>query len=220
MKYLASFVIALFTLVPLAASAHQHAVLTIGGTDYEFTVGSLNEPIAVDDKTGVDFRVTMVGHEEMAADDHHAAGGAVTGLEETMQVELIAGDQKKVLELSPVYNTPGAYSAKFYPTVATTLSYRFFGTVNGTPVDITFTCRTEGAEAADEGEKALGDGVTQKSRTGGFGCPAEKEPLGFPEKAPSVNQLSADASGARTMGMTGLGLGAAALALAFVRRRA
>ena len=205
--------------LPLMASAHQHATFSIGGTEYEFVIGSLNEPVAVDDKTGVDFRVSMVGHEEMAANDHHAAGGAVAGLEETLKVELIAGEKKKVLDLSPVYNTPGSYSAAFYPTVATTISYRFFGTINKVPVDLTFTCRAEGADAANEGEKDLGGGVIQKSKTGGFGCFAEKESLGFPEESASLKELSDSASTARTYGTTGLAVAAAAMVLLFMRRK-
>ena len=36
------------------AYAHQRQLFTIGNDDYLFVVGSLNEPIFVDDKTGVD----------------------------------------------------------------------------------------------------------------------------------------------------------------------
>ncbi len=205
--------------VPLIVSAHQHATFVIGGVEYEFVVGSLNEPIAVDDKTGVDFRVSMVGHEDMAANNHHAAGGAVEGLENTLKVELIAGDKKKIFDLDPVYNTPGSYSAKFYPTVATTLSYRFFGTINNTPVDLTFTCRAEGADAANEGEKDLGGGVVQKSKTGGFGCPAEKASLGFPEESSSLHVLADTTDTARAYGMTGLAVAAGVALLLFMRRK-
>ena len=36
--------------------AHQRALFNIDGKDYLFVIGSLNEPVSVDDKTGVDFR--------------------------------------------------------------------------------------------------------------------------------------------------------------------
>ena len=39
------------------AYAHQRQLFTIGNDDYLFVVGSLNEPIFVDDKTGVDLAV-------------------------------------------------------------------------------------------------------------------------------------------------------------------
>lgn len=186
---------------PFAASAHQHAVYEIGGETFEFVVGSLNEPVAVDDKTGVDFRVSRDGKPE-------------SGLENTLKVELIAGDKKKTFDLSPTYNTPGSYYAKYYPTVATTLQYRFFGTINDTPVDLTFTCRAEGAEAADEGEKQISAGVTQVSKSGGYGCPADKSSLGFPEDSAAIADVAQNTGSARSMSVAGLALAAIALALA------
>jgi hypothetical protein len=208
--------------LPLMASAHQHGMFTIGGTPYSFTVGSLNEPIAVDDKTGADLTVTKGGHVTMSADgdmDEMAASEPAVGLEKTLQVELIAGAQKKVLALSPVYGKPGSYSAPFYPTVATSISYRFFGTIDGSAVDITFSCRPEGADALDEKEKDIGNGIKQISRAGGFGCPAEKGSMGFPEASASVRGLSTQADTARTYGMTGVAIGAAAIVLVFMRRK-
>lgn len=206
-------------MLPLTTYAHQHAVYEIGGEKYEFVVGSLGEPITVDDMTGVDLRVSMPEHAAMGDTDHHAEGGAVTGLENALQVELIAGDTKKIFELSPKYNTPGAYTAKFYPTVATTLSYRFLGTIRDTPVDLVFTCRAEGAENAEEGEKEISPGVKQISKTGGFGCPSEKEELGFPEESIPVVDVANDARSARTFSFVALSLAALALLVGFVRRR-
>jgi hypothetical protein len=205
--------------LPFTASAHQVAVFEIGGSQYQFVVGSLNEPIAVDDNTGFDFRVSMPGHESMSANEHHGAGGAVTGLEETLQVELIAGDKRKTFDLTPVHGAPGSYFAKFYPTVATTLSYRVFGTLNNTAIDLTFTCRAEGAEGANEGEKEISAGVKQLSKVGGFSCPAEREALGFPEESAPIAEVSSTASTANGMSVAGLALGAAALAIGFMRRR-
>lgn len=220
MKKITAGAIGLLALVgPFVASAHQVAVFEIGGEQYQFVVGSLNEPVAVDDKTGVDLRVSMPAHASMGATDHHAAGGAVAGLENTLKVELIAGDKKKVLDLSPVYNTPGSYSAKFYPTVATTLSYRFFGTVNETPIDLTFTCRAEGTEGANEGEKEISEGVKQVSKTGGFGCPAEKDTLGFPEESASIAGVAGSASTARSLAIAALAVAVISLAATFRRRR-
>lgn len=221
-KYLALVPLLAAVLLPTTASAHQQAVFNIGGTEYRFVVGSLNEPIAVDDKTGVDLRVSLVGHEAMGANDHHAEGGAVAGLEKDIKVELLAGEAKKTLDLSPVYNTPGSYKAMFVPTLATTISYRFFGTLHGTPIDLTFTCRAEGEDAANEGEKEIAEGVTQVSKTGGFGCPQKKESLGFPEESASVVALTDAAGSASTKGSWALGLSVAALilgALAASRKR-
>lgn len=218
-KILTTGIITGFALFPVAASAHQHAIYEIGGVQYSFVVGSLNEPIAVDDNTGVDFRVSMVGHEEMSANDHHGEGGVVTGLENSLKVELVAGEKKKTLDLVPTWGEGGSYYAKFYPTVATTLSYRFFGTIEGTPVDLVFTCRADGATAAEEGEKAISDGVKQISKSGGFGCPREKASLGFPEESASVADVGGDTGTAKAIALAALALAAGGFLLGVMRRR-
>lgn len=215
--------------LPFSASAHQHALFSIEGSTYQFVVGSLNEPITVDDKTGVDLTVTMgKGMPTMSADGEMdgmpAAAAPVTGLENSLKVELIAADQKKTLSLSPVYGKAGSYSAAFYPTVATTISYRFFGTIGKTPVDITFTCVPEGtANAADDMKQVeLSGGVTRIMNAGAFTCPRPKETLGFPEASASVKSISDSVRGSASTAHTAMGLGGAALALsvvALVRRR-
>jgi hypothetical protein len=165
------------------ALAHEHQEFRIGGKEYEFTIGSLNEPVYVDDKTGVDMRVERM---------EKKVGIPVEGLEKTLRVELIAGDVKRVQELSTVYGTKGAYKSPFYPTVATTLSYRIYGTLEGHPVDLVFTCNPVGhpQTAEDTTEVDMGDGVIRTHKAGAFGCPKPKEEAGFPEPAPSLRELS------------------------------
>ncbi|MBY0539704.1 hypothetical protein K2P56_04760 [Patescibacteria group bacterium] len=211
MKRIAVFAL-LALVLPASAFAHETHVFEINGENYQFVVGSLNEPIVVDDKTGVSLSVSMVGHEAMEATDHHAAGGAVAGLEESLKVELIAGDKKKTLDLSPVYNTPGSYKAPFYPTVATTLSYRVFGTINDTPVDLTFSCSPAGHTVAEEDKNRvqISDKVFRVSKTGSYGCPTEKAEMGFPEESASVADLESSTS----QGMWGIGFGVLGIALA------
>lgn len=195
-----SFLLAL-VLMPLSSFAHEHQVFRIGNKTYEFTIGSLNEPIVIDDKTGVDLRVVAVGgsaddHGDHAADfgDHgdHAAGIPVMGLEQTLKVELIAGNQKKVQDLSPAFGAPGAYKTVFYPTVQTTFSYRLFGKINDVPVDLTFTCNPAGHPRAedDNSEVKLSEGVTRIKKSGAFGCAVAKGDLGFPEKSASLVDLN------------------------------
>lgn len=211
MKRIAVFAL-LILVLPVTALAHEVQVFEINGEEYQFVIGSLNEPLVVDDKSGVDLRVSMPEHAGMAATDHHAANGAVTGLEETLKVELIAGDKKKTLDFSPVYNTPGSYKAPFYPTVATTLSYRVFGTINETPVDLTFSCSPAGHTVAEEDTNRvqISENVFRVSKTGSYGCPTEKADMGFPEASASV----ADIQNSAGMGMWGIGLGALGIALA------
>ncbi len=182
--------------LPTLASAHERQVINIGGTDYLFVVGSLGEPVVVDDKTGVDFRIKVADPK----DPTNASGAGakpVTGLEQTLKVELIAGDKKKTQDLTPAYNDAGAYKTTFFPTVQTTLTYRFFGTINNTPVDLSFVCNPAGSPkvADDKTSVSLGTGVTRTFKAGGFGCPLAKEDLGFPEDAMTVLGLHEDLHG-------------------------
>jgi hypothetical protein len=172
------------------AFAHERQLYTIGGQDYLIVIGSLNEPIFVDDKSGVELRV-------LTADPNNpmnsTAEGAVPveGLEETVQVELGAGNVTKVLQLEPAFGEPGAYEAPFYPTVATTLTYRLFGTINNTPVDLTFTCTPTGeaGATADNSTVQVSEGVVRKGIEGGYGCPAPVTDAGFPEPLMSNNEI-------------------------------
>lgn len=212
--------------MPHAVSAHEHATFEIGGTTYNFVVGSLNEPITVDDKTGLDFAVTKgVGHPTMGPDgdmDGPMTGTTpVTGLEDTLKVELVAGSAKKNIELRPAWGSEGAYEAFFYPTRATTFSYHFTGTIEGHPVDLTFTCLPEGQEAKDDTtRKELPGGIVQLSRAGYFGCPVPKESLGFPDEGVALTEVAADAASTTTRANVALALGALGLALgAFALRR-
>jgi hypothetical protein len=172
------------------AFAHERQLYTIGGQDYLIVIGSLNEPIFVDDKSGVDLRV-------LTADPNNpmnsTAEGAVPveGLEETVQVELGAGNVTKVLQLEPAFGEPGAYEAPFYPTVATTLTYRLFGTINNTPVDLTFRCTPTGEAGAtpDNSTVQVSEGVVRKGIEGGYGCPAPVTDAGFPEPLMSNNEI-------------------------------
>jgi hypothetical protein len=172
------------------AFAHERQLYTIGGQDYLIVIGSLNEPIFVDDKSGVELRV-------MTADPNNpmnsTAEGAVPveGLEETVQVELGAGNVTKVIQLEPAFGEPGAYEAPFYPTVATTLTYRLFGTINNTPVDLTFTCTPTGeaGATADNSTVQVSEGVVRKGIEGGYGCPAPVTDAGFPEPLMSNNEI-------------------------------
>ena len=121
------------------ASAHERDTFKIGDKYYVFTVGSLNEPFVVDNTSGVDLRVAQLAGPP-AAGSAKQNSTAVTGLEQTLKVELAAGDKKETLTFDPSDEAPGSYAANFIPTVQTTYSYRIFGTFNKTPVDLTFTC--------------------------------------------------------------------------------
>lgn len=212
--------------LPLIASAHEHGTYMINGVPYQIVIGSLNEPVAVDDKTGVDLTVSKCNTSACAAtmgpdgDMDGPAGPGVTGLDQTLKVTLKARSQSKTLSLAPG-DSDGKYTAEFYPTVATTISYELTGTINNTPVDLTYTCAPAGSSMSTENNAAvkLSDKVTQTSIAGAFGCPIEKTNLGFPQPSASIASLAS--AGNADMTWWGIGLGAlgSVLGLAALSRK-
>lgn len=225
---------ALFALCVAAplASAHEHDVFRIGSSYYLVTVGSLNEPFVVDELSGVDLRVEQLPGAPTPGATAALKGAPVTKLEQTLKVELAAGDKKETLSLEPSYGAPGSYSAKFIPTVQTTYSYRVFGTIAGNAVDLTFTCAPGevSEDAQDNSTVKVSDTVTRIAKTGGFGCPEARGPSGFPEPAHSsyelnqntqrvvaaLQQLREEATRAEALGTGGLIAGIAGLLTAIV----
>ena len=169
--------------------AHQRQLFTIGNTDYLFVVGSLNEPIFVDDKTGVDFAAYSPDPNDPV--DSKANGTKpIEGLENILKVELAAGDKKKVLNFEPAYQNPGHYEAVFFPTIETTYNYTLFGNINGTDFRATWTCSpAEGEPLSDNSTVQIYDDVIRKAMLGSFGCPQPITDLGFPETYLTNNEI-------------------------------
>ena len=97
-----------FLLVGQSALAHQRSLFSIGGKDYLFVVGSQNEPVFVDDKSGVDF---FAYTPDLKDPLNSFANGSkpIEGLEKMLKVEISAGPKKKVLALEPAFREPGHY---------------------------------------------------------------------------------------------------------------
>ncbi len=210
--------IALFA-VPFGASAHEQQVFRIGDRNYSFEVGSVTEPIIVDDTAAVFLDVALASeHGEDEEEDHHAnSANAVEGLESSLRVEISTGDKKKALDLVPIPGAPGTYQAQFIPTVETTFTYRFFGTMNKTPIDVRFTCNPAGhpLSGADTEPTDITPGVTRLLKKGAFGCPIAKSDLGFPEPAPSLAELK-EAQAGTVWNSIGTAAGLLALVLSVV----
>jgi hypothetical protein len=170
-------------IIPLIASAHERQAFRIGDKTYAFVVGFLNEPVFVDDKSGVDLRIRLADPKD-PINFSSPNLKPVEKLETSLEVEISAGDQKQVFDLEPAFRDPGAYRAHVFPTVATTYSFRVFGKLNETPVNLTFTCNAAGHPRSedDKSEVKLSDHVTRIFKAGAFGCPTAKEAVQFPKK--------------------------------------
>ena len=174
------FVAAITVLAPLLA-AHERQVFRIGGMAYTFVVGLANEPVFVDERSGVDLRVRLADP-EAPLDFSSPKVKAVEKLETSLKVEISAQGRKKVFDFEPVFRDPGLYRAHFFPTAATTYRFRVFGKVNATPFELTFTCvpGRHPPSAADKSEVKISDGVTRIFKSGANACPAERGEVAFP----------------------------------------
>jgi hypothetical protein len=134
---------ALVTLMIAPAVALGHEERQVG--DYTMVVGFIDEPVFAGQKSGLEFGVFTGGEGE----------GPVEGLEETLTAEVIFGDQRRDLPLEAAWDEPGWYQSYFFPTVAGEYQFHISGTIDGTPVDETFTSGPETfgpVEAVAEGQ--------------------------------------------------------------------
>jgi len=120
---------ALCALLVLAAPAAAHEVREVAG--YQLVVGFIAEPVFTNQKSGLEFEVTL--------DDE-----PVEGLEERLDAEVTFGQQTRALELSPRFGAPGWYESVFFPTAAGPYTFRIFGEIDGQPIDESFTSSPDG----------------------------------------------------------------------------
>jgi hypothetical protein len=169
--------------------AHESRLYNIGNKDYWITVGSIGEPVYVDDKSGAEAFIRTADPSNPL--DRNANGTKmIEGLERDLKFEVSAGDKKKIFEIEPAFDDPGHYEAFFYPTIETTYNYRLFGTINNVTVNFDFQCQTtEGEGNQDNSTKQISEDIDQKAQRGGFGCITSRADVSFPEPYVSNNEL-------------------------------
>lgn len=186
------------------AYAHEQRVLDLNGTLYYFVVGSLNEPVVVDDRTGLDLQVQKIGartkyEAQVKEGEIPDKAAPVVGLEETLKAEIFVDSQVQAMELSKVWGAEGKYKTLFYPTSVATIGYRLYGTIEGVEVNEIFVCNPAGhVMKAQEATHTMEDGTTMEGHdmhmsgeddehvvytSGSFGCPKAKADYGFPAQA-------------------------------------
>jgi hypothetical protein len=120
------------------ASAHERRNVQ----SFTLVVGWVTEPAYVNLPNAVDLRVSRT-----------ADASPVTGLDQTVKVEMTQGDKKAEVALRPRFNVPGAYDGRTVPTAVGVYSFRFTGTIEGAQINETFTSgpNTFNSVAAPEG---------------------------------------------------------------------
>lgn len=171
------------------AWAHGHT--HVG--DYELVIGFTGEPAYAGEPNGLDLRVTNTTNDE-----------PVTGLEETLQAEIIYGASKREVPLRAAFGEEGSYTANILPTVAGDYTWRIWGEIEGTPVDVSMT-----------------------SGPDSFSSIASKEEVSFPAAEPLAADVMTTAMGAAQnaqlallVGGLGLIVGAIGLVVGLLGMRA
>lgn len=113
---------------PFIASAHETREVA---TEYSFVVGFIDESAIQNDTNGIWVEVTK-------------GETPVLGLSDTLQAQVIFGDQSRDMTLAPAFGEEGVYEAVFIPTEPGDYTFRFFGQIEGTDIDETFTSSPEG----------------------------------------------------------------------------
>ncbi len=169
-----------------ASFAHQQQLVDINGTEYLLVGGPLTEPFYTDENSGAIFYAYVADPSDPLNEEK---GTPVLGLEKTMKVELQAGNKTKTLDLETL-DSPGQYVGRFFPTVPTTMTFRFFGTINGTPVDLSYVSGGSESDPAVTKDERLSDSVVRKVVAGGFMSPASVSDDSFPEPYVSDYEIS------------------------------
>jgi hypothetical protein len=169
-------------------SAHERRLYTIGDQDYLFVVGSINEPVFVDDRSGV---VASVYSPDSTDPMNSQANGTMPAEGLTLKVDVSAGGKNMTLDLEPAFGEAGNYEAVFYPIIPTTYNYTEYGDINGIAFRDTFTCSPAGESepAQDNSTVVVSDGVTRIGQSGGFGCIESRADVSFPEQYVSNYEL-------------------------------
>ena len=164
--------------------------------------------------------MTMVGHSGEGS-------GPVVGLQDTLQVEVthVPSEESRTMSLRTVYDDPGHYVADLIPTSPGHYRFRFFGTLEGNPLDRTFDSMAGGG-GFDDVQAAS---VIHFPETVASAREVEGAVRGAQATAQQAQQeavsASSSASGATTLGIVGIvvgiigaALGGGALAMSLRRR--
>ena len=174
--------ILIFSLTAGNAFAHMRQLLTIGGKQYLLEVGSVNEPVYVGDKSGVDFFAWTPDPKDPLNDTAKGITN-VTGLDKTVTAIVSSLHQtSKTFDFTPDPANTAHYTATFFPGAQTTYTYTLTGKVNNTPIHISDKC-VPGAGDDTPGNKtkaSISSGIVRDGVAGGFGCPLPRAPATVP----------------------------------------
>jgi hypothetical protein len=122
---LAAAITAVLLALPVTI-ALAHGSTTVG--DYTIEIGFKNEPALQGELNGLDLLVRNT-----------KTAKPVTGLENTLQAEVIFGSSKQKVKIEPLEGQDGEYTAPLLPTRVGDYTWHITGKIENTPVDISMT---------------------------------------------------------------------------------
>ncbi len=181
MKLIATFRITLLAVATAVLALSAGAVFAHEQREgeVEWVVGFLHEPAYEGQINGAYLKLTKQESGEQEDGHSHPEAVPVEGVHQTLQVEVthIPTGASIVLNLRPVFDTPGEYVADLVPTAPGGYQFRFFGTIEGEQVDEPFVSEGFG---------------------GGFDDVRSSVDLQFPVKLPEVREIEGAVRGAQT----------------------
>ncbi|MBN8590652.1 MAG: hypothetical protein J0M33_02795 [Anaerolineae bacterium] len=148
--WLIVLIVGLAVLFVSVATAHEGR--EVG--DYTIEIGWRIEPAYTGLMNGPEITITRHGsednhdeadttpeveHTNEAGEAHDDENNGVTGLEDTLQIEVLFGPASRVLNLRAVRGEPGHYTADLIPMRPGDYTFRVFGTIEGMEIDETFS---------------------------------------------------------------------------------
>jgi hypothetical protein len=123
--------IALITGLAMPSPARAHETRVVADGKYELVVGFIVEPAFEGIKNGLDLRVRVPG----------TPPTPILGVEKTLQWEIthVATNKTATFPIRTIFNDPGHYTADMIPTAPGQYRFRFSGTIEGVPINETFT---------------------------------------------------------------------------------
>jgi hypothetical protein len=174
-----------------APSVLAHEERDVG--DYTVEVGFIDEPVFVGERSGLDLFV-------------HKGDAPVPGLETTLTAQAVYGSSRLDLPLTPDEDDASHYESVFIPTAAGPYTFHLTGSIEGNPIDESFTSSPTGFDEVKD--LAAGE---------------------FPNQLPSVVDVAAQAQKGDTaaglvpvaigIGVVGVVVGLVALGVALAGRR-
>ena len=121
--------------------AHAHTIDLVGDGKYRIEIGWMYEPVVSGETNGIEIYVSPMNPcpdipDAIKCAESHEFKNGVTGLEETLKLNLLYKGEKIILSLKADHNIPGRYYTFVNPTVSGYYQANVLGNIEGTPISL------------------------------------------------------------------------------------